>query len=269
MSDDLKKDINAGGTIETALSGKYELKAGDIIKEAWQLTMKNFMSFTPTVMLLLLLQIGIFYIALKLQIGDISIIWTIMQQGGTDIDQMLSISKAIMYAKYSEEILCAPLVAGACLMAMSHTTGFKTQLKHILQGFYFSLPIMLMTSMSLLLQFAADSLIPLVSIYLTIAFSNANLLICEKRITPMRSLLLSMRAVNKKILTVTAVYAFVTMMFFASLMFYGVGVILVLPFYLHVKGIIYRDMFGIRLRVTTGGNPPSNNKGNKTQVFDA
>ncbi len=70
MKDEVEKDFNLGGSIETAVSGDYELKAGAILKEAWNNTIKNFFSFTPAILILLIVQVAIFYIAIRLQLGD-------------------------------------------------------------------------------------------------------------------------------------------------------------------------------------------------------
>ena len=96
----------------------------------------------------------------------------------------------------------------------------------------------------------------------------------------MQSLLLSLRAVNKKILTIASIYLMVMLMFIIAAMMYGIGLIFVLPFFFHVKGILYREMFGIKLKLIASdrpkddddnndgsGNNDSNNK--NPQVFDA
>lgn len=270
MNDNVEKEFNVGGNIETALSGQYELKASNIIKEAWQLTRKHFWSFSPTIVVLIILQIAIFMIALKMQLGDPSILFTLLD-GTADSSKIEGIVQSVMIANFSYEIISAPLYAGVCLMAMSHATGFKTRTNHIFKGLHFTIPVMLVTLMGLVLQGLAGAVLPFLSLYFSMAFSNSVFLVCEKRITPMRSLLLSLRAINKKLLPVVAVYALILVMFFAAALFYGIGFILVLPFFFHVKGIIYRDMFGIKMKViNSGGNgtPPSNNN-KQSQVFDA
>lgn len=269
MSDNVEKEFNVGGNVDTALSGQYELKAGNILKEAWQLTRKNFWSFSPTIGILIILQITIFMIALKLQLGDPSILFTLLD-GSADSTQIQSIIQSVMVANFSYEIISAPLYAGVCLMAMSHATGFKTKTNHIFKGLHFTIPVMLVTLMGLVIQGLAGAVLPFLSLYISMAFSNSVFLVCEKRMTPMRSLLLSLRAINKKLLPIAAVYALILVMFFIAALFYGIGFIFVLPFFFHVKGIIYRDMFGIKMKVINSsgnGTPPSNNK--QSQVFDA
>lgn len=45
MSKDIERDFNVGGTVEQALSGQYQLKVGEVLKESWDTTLKHFVSF--------------------------------------------------------------------------------------------------------------------------------------------------------------------------------------------------------------------------------
>lgn len=267
MSNDIEKDFNLGGSIERALSGDYELKAGEVFKEAWQHTIKHFLSFSPAIVILIALQLAIFYIALKLQLGNPGIILDAV----TNPDAFdPSIFNAIMIANFSYEVISAPIYAGISLMAMSHAAGLTTKPRHIGKGLQYTVPVILATLMSLLLQGIAGTIFPLLSLYLSLAFTNSILLICEKQIPPMQSLLLSLRAVNKKILVLVGIYLVVIAMFFVGMMFYGLGLIFVLPFFFHVKGIIYRNMFGIKLKIIASDRPKDeDDNDNDSQVFNA
>lgn len=246
MTKNIEKNFNLGGSIETALTGKYELKAGAVLQEAWKYTVKNFVSFSPAIIALLIVQVAIFYIALKLQLGDPSIILQMFQNPET-FDQ--SIIEAIFIANFSYEVISAPIYAGVSLMAMSHTAGLFTKPNHILKGLAFTVPVILATLMSLIIQGVAGMLLPMLSMYFSVAFSNAILLICEKRIPPMQALFLSIRAVNKKLIPLAGIYLFLTTLMFLSAIFYGFFLIFTLPFFFHAKGIIYRNMFGISLKI--------------------
>ncbi|GAL15738.1 probable proline and glycine rich transmembrane protein gene in bax [Vibrio astriarenae] len=142
-------------------------------------------------------------------------------------------------------------------MAMSHASGLQTKTAHIAKGLQFTVPVILATLAGLLLQGIAGMLLPFVSLYLSLAFTNSTLLICEKRVPPMSSLWLSLRAVNKKILPLAAIYITMMCLFVVGAMLYGVGLIFVLPLFFHVKAIIYREMFGIRLKVIATQDKPS------------
>ncbi|KJY82402.1 membrane protein [Vibrio galatheae] len=267
MNNDIEKDFNLGGSIERALSGDYQLKAGDVLKEAWQHTIKHFLSFSPAIMMLIVLQLAIFYIALKLQLGNPGIILDAILAPETSDPGIFS---AIMVANFSYEVISAPIYAGISLMAMSHVAGLSTKSRHISKGLQYTVPVILATLFSLLLQGVAGMIFPLLSLYLSLAFSNSILLICEKQVPPMQSLLLSLRAVNKKILALAAIYSLIMIMFVVGMMFYGLGLIFVLPFFFHVKGIVYRNMFGIKLKIIASERPKDeDDNDNNSQVFNA
>ncbi|UPQ86765.1 hypothetical protein [Vibrio sinaloensis] len=268
MNNDIEKDFNLGGSIDRALSGDYELKAGDVLREAWQHTAKNFLSFSPSIVILIVLQLAIFYIALKLQLGNPGIIIDAFTNPEA-FDP--SIFTAIMVANFSYEVISAPIYAGISLMAMSHAAGLATKPRHIAKGLQYTVPVILATLFSLMLQGVAGMIFPFLSLYLSLAFSNSILLICEKQVPPMQSLLLSLRAVNKKILVLAGIYLLISIMFVVGMMFYGIGLIIVLPFFFHVKGVIYRNMFGIKLKIVASDQPQDkdDNSDDDSQVFNA
>ncbi|WP_394245050.1 DUF2189 domain-containing protein [Vibrio astriarenae] len=254
MTKDFEREFNVGGNVERALSGDYSLRTGEVLREAMSLTTKHFMRFTPAILLLLVAQLAIFYIALKLQVGDLSVILDMV----TDPESVdASVVQAIFMANFSYEVISAPFFAGVSLMAMSHASGLQTKTAHIAKGLQFTVPVILATLAGLLLQGIAGMLLPFVSLYLSLAFTNSTLLICEKRVPPMSSLWLSLRAVNKKILPLAAIYITMMCLFVVGAMLYGVGLIFVLPLFFHVKAIIYREMFGIRLKVIATQDKPS------------
>ncbi|WP_047044004.1 hypothetical protein [Vibrio mexicanus] len=277
MNNDIEKDFNIGGNVERALSGDYDLKVADVLSEAWTNTIKNFISFSPAIIALLFIQLAIFYIALKLQLGDPAVILDALSNPEA-FNQ--GIIQAIFVANFSYEVVSAPIFAGVSLMAMSHAAGLTTKSRHIAKGLQYTVPVIIATLFSLILQGIVGALLPLLSLYLSLAFSNSILLICEKRLSPFQSLLLSLRAVNKKIFALASIYLVVMMMFVAAAMLYGIGLIFVLPFFFHVKGVVYRTMFGIRLQIVASESPHSddddNNDSNNNdqqnkdpKVFDA
>ncbi len=274
MNKEIQTDLNLGGTIETALSGQYELRASDVLKEAWQHTIRHFLSFSPAIILLAVVQFTIFYIALKLQLGDLGALFEAFSGSEVLTESPTfgaNIVQAIVVGNFSYEVVSAPIYAGVCLMAMSHAAGLKTQLRHVGKGLQFTVPVIGVTLIGLVVQIIAGMILPFLSLYFSLAFSNSILLICEKNVPPVQALFLSLRAANKKLLTLVSVYLVIFVMFIVAAMFYGIGLIFVLPFFFHAKGIIYRNMFGIRLKIVSTGANKSNDddNDNNSQVFDA
>lgn len=281
MNKNIERSFTLGGSIEKSLSGQYELKVGAVLSEAWKFTLKNFLAFSPAIVALLAVQLIIFYLALKLQLDDPSIILNLFSNPEA-IDQNLI--EALFIANFSYEVISAPIYAGVSLMGMSHAAGLMTKPIHILKGLSFTVPVILVTLFGLVIQGLAGMLLPFLSMYFSIAFSNAILLVCEKRLPPMQSLLLSLRAVNKKIFPLAGIYITLGALMVLSAITYGFLLLVTLPFFFHVKGIIYRNMFGISLKIVSTeanhddqGNQTSNEtetdnnqpKNSSSNTFDA
>ncbi len=249
MSDDKStNEFNLGGTIETALSGNYELSPVAILQEAWKITLQNFFRFLPAVIILLLSQLAIFFVALQLQLDDLTVIIDALQGKG---EITSTITNSIWIANFSADVLSAPLYAGVSLMAMSHAAGLSCRPTQIWKGFQFaavaSITIMLTSS----IQSGMNLIVPLISLYLTMAFAMAILLVCEKKLTPFQALFLSFKATNKKLVPLAGIYLTLFILFVISFMFFGLGLIIVMPLFFNVKGILYRNMFGIKLQISS------------------
>jgi hypothetical protein len=262
MTHSTEKSFILGGSIETALSGQYQLSPVAVFQEALKHTIRHFISFTPSIVILLIVQIAIFYIALQLQIGDPVALLSRFLEPDTITSDVLT---AIMVANFSYEVISAPIYAGVCLMGMSHAAGLKTKPKHILKGLQFTIPLILATMVGLILQGIAGQLLFVLSLYLSVAFSNAVLLICEKRIAPISALLLSLRAVNKKLMPLLSIYLVIMALFVLATIFYGFPLLFVLPLYFHVKGIVYRNMFGITLKIVATDSDDHPDSGNRSE----
>jgi hypothetical protein len=118
MNNEIVKDFNLGGSIEQALSGNYELKPSDVI------------------------QALIFFIELKMQLGDPSVLLTLLQTPEKMDPQIVS---SLLFANFSYELISAPLSAGISLMAMSHAAELRTKSRHMAKGLQYTIPIILAT----------------------------------------------------------------------------------------------------------------------------
>lgn len=259
-SNNLEKDFNLGGSVERALKGDYQLSMVEIFNEAFKLTIKHFLSFTPAIVIMVFVQALIFYIALKLQVPDLTIYIDAVKDPNLLTTNLVW---SFFIANFTYEVISAPIYAGVCLMGMSHAAGLSTGTSFITKGLQFTISLILVTIINLTVQALSSNVLSILSIYVSIAFSHSMLLICEKRMSVIQALLISFKATNKKLFTLFGIYVICSALFALAFVFYGVGLLLVLPFFLHVKGILYRNMFGIKLTIVT----TSQNK--ETKVFNA
>ncbi|NUY55092.1 hypothetical protein BZG78_10570 [Salinivibrio sp. MA351] len=253
--------IHMGGSIETALNGRYRLDPFEIIKEAFSQTLKHFWSFLPAALGLFATQIGILMLMLTLLLGAPSHLFEALVGQRELTTDMIS---SVWLANFTSEVLIAPLYAGASLMGLSHAIGFRSKPRHLLKGLAFALPVTVVICLSATLQSVASLIFPLLSLYVAMVFSMAPLLICEKRVTPMKALSVSFRAVNKKLFQMATIYAVVGVLFLISFATAGFALVWALPFLFNVKGVIYREMFGVGVEVTV--SPKSENNPDKSNA---
>lgn len=266
MNNRFEKEFNLGGSIEKALTGDYQLNTHEVIKEAFTHTFKHFWSFVPAILILSAVNFIIIFVTIRLQVADLGLFF---QDLLTPEKASLAIWQTLNIAKASSQIISAPLYAGTCLMAMSHAAGLKTQTQYMTKGLQFTIPLIVFATMELLINTLAGWLYFPLSLYVTIVFSQTMLLICEKRVPVIQAMLLSFKGINRKLLPILSLYLIVFSIFilvtwlcFINIIFV-IGLLFVLPLYLHVNGIIYRNMFGIKLVLV------SNSDDNDPKVFNA
>ncbi|MDA9556120.1 hypothetical protein N9R79_01270 [Vibrio sp.] len=276
MTQPTEREVSIGGNIDTALNGQYTLSPVKVLQEAWGLTFKHFLSFLPANILLVVLQVAIVIIAMQLQGIDAAYIDNFllsMQQEEAnqgDAEQAIYFVNALMIANFSLEVITAPFFAGVSLMALSHSVGLKTKLLDITKGLQFTVAIIGATLLALVIQGIFGQLSSLISFYFTITLHQYYLLIADKKLPLTKALWVSFRAVNKKFFAIFILYMVIAFSFALGFFTYGAGFMFALPFSLHIKAIIYREMFGVRVKVLTysdGDSGPS--KKNESEVFDA
>ncbi|MGF1724923.1 hypothetical protein [Photobacterium nomapromontoriensis] len=249
------KTFHVGGSIDKAMKGESELQAFAVLQEAWRITAKNFISFFPAVVGLFLAQAALLLVALQVQLGSANVFFDTIIGGG---EIPLSVINAGYMANFWSDVLSAPLYVGVTLMSLNHAVGLPSKPSHLVKGLPFALISIVTVLLTSSLQQIGSTLFPFLGIALLMGLSMTIILICEKRVSPLKAIQYSLVATFRKLLPITAVYIVILTMFiicFAALnIFIPLAIaclIWTIPFYFNVKAIIYRNLFGITLQVTT------------------
>lgn len=248
MKETTNKNFHVGGSIEKAMAGDVDLQPIAVIQEAFKITAKNFTQFLPAVICLFIAQAALLLLSLKIQLGNPNVFFEAFITGKGFTAEIL---KAGFMANFWSDILIAPLYVGVSLMALNHSVGLPTKPSQIVKGFSFTLVSVITMLLISSIQGIGSSIFPLIGLFLTMALSMAILLVCEKRVTPIKAIQYSFMATIRKVMPMTAIYLIVMILFFVSIATAGIGLIWTLPFFFNVKAIIYRNMFGITLQVTS------------------
>lgn len=253
-----KKFIEIGGNLEKAEKGDYKLDVVAIFKEGWQLTKTNKQAIVSGLMMILLLGIA-FTLTASEYLGG-------MEEVLKDPQKQMSINliaTAILW----------PFVAGVEMMGISHAVGIKTR-----TGFIFAfLKRSAYTALAALIIASITSLgfyLILPGIYLAVALSLTIPLIVEKHMSPTAAIVMSLKATRFQWFNLFKIYSILMSLLIASFIpallgvpaVFAMGIFIgamiwLAPLFYNIKGILYREIFGVRMQVV------NNNNGNKPETY--
>jgi uncharacterized membrane protein len=218
------------GSIQCALKGDsvVELKAG--IEEAWLLT-KNTKAailhgvfFTISLTLLLIVLLQTWFKIDDWQIAPVSI--------------RLGLNLLIT-------VISAPLITALMLMGMAHSIGRTAHFIPIAKRLAGSGLLVLAAIMITALVNVGMTLLLLPGVYLAMATGFSLPLLVEKKLTPSKSILFSLKVFNIYWRQLVLFYMFFIFLFLLGAFTFGIAYIWIIPFYFNSKGVLYRQLFGI------------------------
>lgn len=240
--------VQVGGNIESALKGDYQIDVKAILTEAWQQTLKTRLAINLGLLFSLLLGVLVSFIVSN-------------YLGG--IEAVLADPQASMLLNVVVTIAVWPFVGGVEMMGVLHAIGMKTNAKmtfSFLKRASWVVICALFTSVLISLGF---QLLVFPGIFLAVTLSLTIPLVIEKKMTPMKAIILSIQTLRFKFLSLFVLYFMLFMMLvtlffplallvessFAPLgvMITLVGLSFLAPLFYNVKGIVYREIFGVSL----------------------
>ncbi|TYK64270.1 hypothetical protein [Colwellia echini] len=238
--------VSVGGNVETAVKGEYSVDVKSVLSEAWQLTLNSRMSINLGLIGVFFFGVVVSYIASSF-FGGIEIVF--------ENPEMLQIINVIV------TIAVWPFIAGIEMMGVYHAINRPTTSNMVFsflnRGSWVALCALLT---SLLISLGAQLFI-IPGIILAVLLSLTVPLVVEKKMSPVQAVVLSVKSLRFKLLPLLAIY-FVLFMTLISLlvpiallvdsslapigiMIFLFGLTYLAPWYYNVKGILYRDIFGV------------------------
>lgn len=261
--------VQVGGNIESALKGDYKIDVKAILAESWQQTLKSRLA----------INLGLLF---SLVLGILVSLVVSNYLGG--IEAVLADPEASMLLNVVVTIAVWPFVAGVEMMGVLHAVGMKTEPKMtfaFLKRASWVVLCALFTSVLISLGF---QLFIIPGIFLAVTLSLTIPLVIEKKMTPMKAIVLSIQTLRFKFLSLFALYfilllSLVVLFFPLALLlessFAPVGIIIFLfgcsflaPLFYNVKGILYREIFGISLATNSDTDKSSGSAGTNSEQLD-
>lgn len=237
---------SVGGSVEKAMRGEYTIDVKAILVEAWQKTLRARMSINVAL-------IGIFFFGMIISYAAASFF------GGIELvfedPQLLQLINVIV------TVAVWPFIAGVEMMGVLHAINKPTQSKMALsflsRGSWVAI-CALLTSVLISIGF---ELFFIPGLILAVLLSLTVPLVVEKKLTPMQAIILSVKSLRFKLIPLFQIFAILFMALIVLLMPIALlmetsiapigicaflfGLSYLAPWYYNVKGILYREVFGV------------------------
>ncbi|WP_438865435.1 hypothetical protein [Neptunicella sp.] len=248
-----KYQIQIGGDLEKALTGKYELNIKAVLEEGWQNTRT-----TKWIMLQgILLSVALSYAMLTFLLPTHNLVELASLE--TQINPLWAMVITI---------LITPIMTAVQMMGIKHSLGGQSQFNDLFR-FIPNILVLGVTELATgLLVNVGLSLLILPGFYLLIATSFAIQLVAERQLSPLKAIWYSIRTVNHKLWQFGLLFILFVALMLLCVFTLGLAYIWVGPFYYNVKGILYRNIFGTLIKFETHAGQ-SKEKTKDESVFDA
>jgi uncharacterized membrane protein len=242
---------NVGGSIENSLQGKANLDMTALAKEAWNISQTRKGSLLQGS--LLIFGVVLLCIAILEQIFDVQ-------------DWAVAPPNVQLALQIVVTVITAPLVAAMFMTGISHSVGERPAFSKVLRRIINSALVIFIAVLILVIVYLGFALFLLPGLYLGLATGFSMMLYVEKQLPPSQAILQSIRVFNRYWLQLSIFYMAAFMMFVIGMFTFGLAYIWIIPFYFNLKGVLYRELFGIQVKRQ---DTEVTNEKESDSVFDA
>ncbi len=246
--------VSIGGSVEQAVKGEYSIDVKAVLLEAWQQTLKSRMSINLGLFFILIFGMAVSFVASSFFGGIELVLQKALEQDAQASQDLQLINIIVTMAVW-------PFIAGVEMMGVLHAIKKPTQSKMILSFLHRGSWVALCALLTSILINIGFQLLIVPGLLLTLLLSLTIPLVVEKKLTPMQAIILSIKALRFKITSLLAIYS---VLFFAllslvfpiallidsslapiAIMVFLFGLSYLAPWYYNVKGVLYREIFGV------------------------
>jgi uncharacterized membrane protein len=155
--------------------------------------------------------------------------------------------------KFAGIIVTTPIIATMFLLGISHSVGIKPKftslLKNVMGSVLVILLALLLAAMSDVGSFIGSQISILLGVavlfYINLATGFSIMLLIEKRLAPSQSVIQSLKVFHKYWMPLSVFYLAYYLCLFLGALSLGFAYIWIIPFFINMKGILYRELFGV------------------------
>ncbi|RUO44172.1 hypothetical protein CWE15_03120 [Aliidiomarina taiwanensis] len=259
-----------GGHPSTALDDTYTLDTKEVLKEAWDMVRTTKAPFLMATFIIYVIALASSFVFPALDI-DVN-----------DPNALDAITLPVVLGQFALQVITAILFAGMISMGLRNAVRgqraengaraiapnntpmmvfehFPTAWPLVVFELIKAVAVLALAALGLLLaNNLGVSLNALMFLWIFIAmtFSLGLIfsvqLIIQDKLSPVKAIRVSLTVVFRRFFTFLPLYAFMTLLAVASVFTFFIGFIWVIPLFFNMKGILYREIFGIEAPVTNG-----------------
>lgn len=245
--------LQVGGSLDKAVKGEYKIDVKAVLNEAWTNTSKSRIAINVGLLFTLSIGVVITFIVSS-YLGGIE---TVFQ------DQQSSALLNILVT-----LVVYPFLVGVEMMGVFHAVGLKTNAKLVFAFLKRGSWVAICALLTSTLVTMGITLFVVPGVYLAVALSLVLPLVVEKRLSPLKAISLSLQATRFQWFNLFAVYlvlfflliaASLPLLLLANTTVSLIGGVITMfaltylaPLFYNVKGILYREIFGMQLSIAKG-----------------
>lgn len=256
--------VQIGGSVERALKGDYQIDVKAILTESWQQTVRSRLSINLGLLFSLLLGMLVSFVVSS-------------YLGG--IESVIADPQISMFLNVVVTVVIWPFMAGVEMMGVQHAVGMKTHAKMVFSFLNRASWVVLCALLTSVLISVGFQLFIVPGVFLAVTLSLTIPLVIEKKMMPVKAIVLSIKALRFKFFSILTLYALLLSTFIVLLLpfillletsiaplgivIFLIGISFLAPLFYNVKGVVYREIFGISI-ATNDNSSMSNDSGNST-----
>lgn len=220
-----------GSRLERALAGEYVFNIRQLFAEAQSCYKRHLGLLLKATGLLMAIGLGGMVVLINLLALDM-----------TSMESMQSSNAGLLDIVML--IVMTPMIVGFRMLGLKLVSNKKTGINELFQYFPYLLALVTANLLISLVMQIGLSLLILPGLYVYLVTQFTVVLIVDKRIGLLRSVMLSVRVTNRYLLPFTLLLLAFVMMFLLVLFTMGLAILWVGPVYSLVMGRLYADLFG-------------------------
>ncbi|WP_028862068.1 hypothetical protein [Psychromonas aquimarina] len=256
-----KKHFVLGGDIKKSLTEGYQLDFKTLFRDAFVTTKKHYL---PLI------------VACLFTVIIVAVSYGLIFDDTSSLNETSQMVINFIFTS----VVMTPLVTGLQMMGVHHSIGVRSKSIDVFNYFNKTLPLALASLIINLLVYGINvgltkalgdsAMLPslIILLYLNMAFCLVYPLIAEKQVEPVLALKLSLKLVNKNLRQFTLLFMILGLLGIASILPYGLGLFVFIPFYFNLMGIIYRQMCGVSVVASINDNDDDSHNDNNDE-FEA